>query len=165
MDRYGFIRGKLPKKLFIMICEASASNGSITKSAIEFKNHTVSEVQFRIDGKAMPHSKFFKPNFTNDENFNALREYKAFQEVLGVDGSHSNGLTYNTWSKHACIYGFDLNPDFCNSIHNHPLKIGNLDLNIIFKTAPVATLEVLVYAEYNAVLTITHDKVVEKHII
>ena len=64
-------------------------------------------------------------------------------------------IDYEDYKGGYCFWGYDLTPDqAADQSHLHPIKTGNLRLELEFATALAETINVLVYAEFDNLIEI-----------
>ena len=72
--------------------------------------------------------------------------------MLNDDREHS--VDREDFKKGYALYAFDLMPDMAEGAHTDPIKYGNICMDIHFATALKATVNVIVYAEYDSLIQI-----------
>ena len=76
----------------------------------------------------------FEPNFSDDQY---LRSYMSLYKALSSQNQVQNcNISFEDYKDGYCFWGFDLTPDQgAHQSHLHPLKTGNLRLDIQFARA------------------------------
>lgn len=142
-----------PKALYIAMIENDAYNGDYKKNPFHFQDFGLTNLGLYADGSYIVH-KDFTPDIDNDMY---MREYNATMSSLGMyNTDDSNGITYFAYGHGSFFIMIDLTPD-CNLKGNnvYPTKPGNLRLELKFKAATAETINVLLYAVYDAKVEIT----------
>ena len=74
------------------------------------------------------------------------------REMLNDDRGHC--IDREDFKKEYALYAFDPMPDMTEGAHIDPIKYGNIRMEIHFATALKATVNVIVYAEYDSLIKI-----------
>ena len=100
------------------------------------------------DGHSV-YGKPFEPRFGNDQY---LRYFLSIYQLLDSRNQVKNcNIEYEYYKGGYCFLGYDLKPDqAANQSHLHPIKSGNLILELQFNTTFAKTINVLVYAVFAA---------------
>ncbi|MCP4349423.1 MAG: hypothetical protein GY795_28415, partial [Desulfobacterales bacterium] len=149
--------GQVPRRLVIGCVEAAAYHGDITKSPFNFKNFDIDQVSITAAGLTFP----AKPLATNFETNLYTRAFVQLFEGLGIsDDNKGNNINLATFKQGMCIFAFDLSPDEDDgSDHWDLIKEGATSVNIHFRNpVPAGGIEVIVYAEFDNLLTINHTR-------
>lgn len=143
----------MPKALYIAMVENDAYNGSLKKNPFNLQHFGLSKLALYSDGDYCVY-KPFEPDF--DKKL-YLREYCSTMMSLGMfNTDDSNNIKYEDFGNGSYFQMFDLTPDNqVNSTHRHPTRAGNLRLELSFAKALSTTVNVLLYAIYDAKVEIT----------
>ena len=143
--------GTLPKRIILWCVDNDAFNGTFEKNPFHAKNDAIDFLAIYVDGRQVP-AKPLQPNF---ETGHYIRSYV---NLFSVTGKHAqdegNELTRDDFGNGYTFFGFDLTPDACNGGCLHLVQKGNLRIEIHFAEALAQTVNVIVYAEFEAVLEI-----------
>ena len=128
------------------------NNGSYRKSPFNFKNHSIDEVSVTAAGQSYPQ----KPITMDFASNNYMRAFVQLFEGLGIaDENKGNSINLSHFKTGHCIFAFDLSPDEDDGgDHWDLVKEGETMINIHFSTATTTAVEVIVYAEFDNLLTI-----------
>ncbi len=144
--------GQIPRRLVFGCVDADAYHGIYTKSPFNFKNYGIDQVSVTAGGQTYPS----KPLAIDFENNRYTRAFIQLFEGLGIgDDNKGNSVNYRKFKYGICIFAFDLSPDEDDGgDHWDLVKDGETTVNIHFAAATVAAVEVIVYAEFDNLLTI-----------
>jgi hypothetical protein len=150
--------GILPKSIIFGMLDNTAYNGVLGKNPYNFKHFDVNYISLRYNGELIP-AEPYTPNFEKNLYH---REYRDFFDNLGIHHDDvGNAVTKKYYKGGMTLFAFDFSPDLCNSFHSHPTKTGTIDLELKFTKVLPAVITVLVFASYNAILSLNKDNVVE----
>ena len=143
--------GTLPKRIILWCVDNDAFNGTFEKNPFHAKNNAINFLAIYVDGRQVP-AKPLQPNF---ETGHYIRSYV---NLFSATGKHAqdegNELTRDDFGNGYTFFGFDLTPDACDGGCFHLVQKGNLRIDIHFAEALAQTVNVIVYAEFEAVLEI-----------
>jgi hypothetical protein len=143
--------GNLPKSIIIGLLNNANYNGTYKTNPYNFQHFDLNYLCLRVNGEQVPTDPY-TPDF---ENLLFMREYREFFDNLGIHHDDTgNIVTPDLYRGGLCFFAFDFSPDGCNGFHYHPAKTGVIDVDIRLKTALTHPLTVLVFATYNAIVSI-----------
>ena len=148
--------GQVPRRLVIGCVDADAYHGVYAKSPFNFGNNGIDEVTITAAGQTYP-TKPLTMDFANDRY---TRAFVQLFEGLGIsDDNKGNGINLKKFKSGTCLFAFDLSPDEDDGgDHWDLVKEGETIVNIHFSAATAEALEVVVYAEFDNLLTIDHTR-------
>jgi ribonucleoside-diphosphate reductase beta chain len=149
--------GQIPRRLVIACVDADAYHGTYAKSPFNFKNFGIDEVSVCAGGQTYP-AKPLTPDFPNNRY---VRSFIQLFEGLGIsDDNKGNTVNLARYKMGHCIFAFDLSPDEDDgSDHWDLVKEGATTINIHFANPiPAGGVEVIVYGEFDNLLTINHTR-------
>lgn len=155
--RDNFFSGKIPKKLIFVMLDNDAMNGSYTRNPFNFQHYRIQSIELTVDGEPVAGCPL-----TLDMGQN--RKVRAFNNLFNVVGKSytdvGQDITYDDFSHGYSIFCFDLTPDGCGNTSRHfeLSKTGNLRLKLQFEANLAATINVLVYGEFENVIEITRTR-------
>ena len=114
----------LPEKLFILMKNQAALNGSITQNPHNFKNYDVSSIRCYIDGNQLS---------AINTDFSTNNYYEAYLSTLAVIGNTDHKYSPTDFADRFCVFAFNIVPD--NNASLTLLKKGSLRLSFTFRTA------------------------------
>ena len=142
-----------PKLVIVAMVSNLAFNGDISLNPYNFQHFNLEEIALLVNGKSYPGPPY-RPDF--DKKLYA-RDYMDFMEAFGYYNSDdTNGLTYKEFGDGYTMYAFDKTPDAnVSSDYRHPNLGQDIRLDIKFKANLAKTINVLVYACFDAQIEIT----------
>ena len=139
--------GQLPKRIILGMVRNTDINGDPTTNPFDFRHFNLSKLEVSIDGKTT-HNKPFTPNFADGE---VLRSYMSLFQATGSLGQNrSFGLTLKHYKAGYSLWGYDLTADQGSEQGQlHPIKTGNMRIDIQFSENLNTAINVIVYAEFD----------------
>ena len=146
-----FATDDLPNRLLIAMVSNEAFNGKKNKNPFNFQPYDLKSINVTVDGKSI-HS--------TTQDFNpAKKEYDA--AYWGLQYATGNRYKNDGLSISKAEYGdgnfimaFDLSPTQCDGSYRDPVKSGKLAIDLKFNAAIPHTINVIVLAEFEKLLTI-----------
>ncbi|KAJ8030247.1 hypothetical protein HOLleu_26606 [Holothuria leucospilota] len=146
----------LPKRLVIGCVDSEAFNGSYNRNPFNFHHHNLNFIALHVDGEQLPW-KLLRPNFGDNHYIMAYQTlFSGLNTMFSDKGNHIDRYDYGHGYT---LYAFDMTPDLANGGHFHLRKNGNVRLEMQFDRALVRTVNVIVYAEYDAIVEIDKTRV------
>ena len=145
-------QGQLPKRLFIGMVDNATFNGSFATNPFNFQHFNLSKLEVSCDGHSI-YGKPFEPKFDLDQY---LRSYMSLYQALGSQNQIQNcNIDYEDYKDGYCFWGYDFTPDQgADQSHLHPIKTGNLRVELQFARALDKTINIIVYAEFDNLIEI-----------
>ena len=153
--------GTIPTRLIIGIVENEGYSGNYKKNPFNFEHCNARSIGVSYDGELTP-AKKIKLDFSKGHYLNG---YQSLFEVSGKFG-HDAGfeISKDDYKDGYTMYGFDISQSMCNtSNHQEPTRRGDLKIEIEFQKALSKTVTVIVYADFDAVISIDKFRNVLKH--
>lgn len=147
---------ELPSRLVLTIVSNDRISGACDLNPFLFYHHNVEALTLKIDGVTVGGTPY-QMEFDQDC---ALEPFFDLWTRLGYkDGCSSLDLNYHQFLNGCTLYVFDLTPgETAGSGCLHVGKKANVNLEIVFQTPSPASLNLLVYAEYQSFLEINHNR-------
>lgn len=144
--------GQLPETVIIGMMDTNTYNGAQFNNYFNFKSSFLSDVQLRLNSRAMP----AMPIKLDAENSKAYRAYRHFQDNIGIENSNLPCLvSYEDFCKGTTLIPFDLTPDKAATHHNHEKQTGNIELDLKFSRALPANITVFALCVFDDKFLIT----------
>ena len=150
--------GELPKRIAICMMDNDSYNGNYKKNPFNFQHYNLTQIVISVNGEEVP----FKPLKLNfDEKLFVTAYNTLFSGTGKLHGSSGSIIKREDYSEGHTIIVADLTPFEIG--HNFNLKEeGTLSIDLVFKSPLAATINVLVYAEYDNVIEIDSNRNVIK---
>ena len=108
-----------------------------------------------MDGRQIP-AKPLQPNF---ENAGYIRSYMGlYTSTRKMYQDEGNTISIEEYAKGNTLFGFDLTSDMSEVEAFQLIKQGNLRVKIHFAEALIATINVIMYAEFENVIEIDRNR-------
>ena len=148
--------GQLPKRVVIGFVDNDAYNGVIGKNPFNFKHNNINFIALYKDGEQIP-SRPLQPDFAG------RRFIRSFLSLYTETGQYyldeGIDLTKDDFKGGNALFAFDLTPDLGSCGENFELvKNGNLRLEVHFAQALPATVNAVIYAEFDNLLQIDKSR-------
>ena len=140
-------QGQLPKRIILGMEKNSDMNGNAETNPFDFQHFFLTKLEVSLDGKTQ-HNMPFHPNFALGQ---CLRSYMSLFQATGSLGmNRSMGLKLHDYRHGYTLWGIDLTADQGSEEGQlHPIKTGNLRIELQFGAALAEAINVIVYAEFD----------------
>ncbi|XP_053200849.1 uncharacterized protein F54H12.2-like [Panonychus citri] len=150
--------GVLPRRILVGLVKDAAQEESIYLDPFEFKHFNTNFISLNVDGNMIP-SIPYSPNFSSNYY---MREFINLYRFFGQDeGIPQLNITYDEYGKSSTLFSFDLSPDGSIGAENGTLSLikrGNIRLDIKFSDRLKQSLKVIVFAQFDNLITIDKDR-------
>ena len=142
--------GKIPKRIAICMMDNDSYNGNYKKNPFNFQHYNLTQIGISVSGEEIP----FKPLKLNfDDKLFVTACNTLFSGTGKLHGNSRSIIKREDYSEGYTIIVADLIPFEIGD--NFDLKAeGTLSINLVFKSPLAATINILVYAEYDNVIEI-----------
>jgi len=144
-------QGQLPTRIFVGLVDNDSASGVFEKNPLNFKNYNLRKVSTLVNGESLPGHPM-KLDFTNDQYIDGYRSLFSTTSKLNSDAGldisradYKNGYT---------LFGFNLTPTLCSNGHSEMIKQGTLKVELEFQQALQSTISVIIYAEFENIISI-----------
>ena len=146
--------GEIPKRIAICMMDNDSYNGNYKKNPFNFQHYNLTQTGISVNGEEVP----FKPmklNFDDKPIVTACNT--LFSSTGKLHGNSGSIIKREDYSEGYPIIVADLTP--LTTGDNFDLKAkGTLSIDLVFKSPLAATINVLVYAEYDNVIEIDTNR-------
>jgi hypothetical protein len=151
--RENLFHNRRPKTLIIGMIPNTDFNGSYAKNPFRFPHLNLSMIGLYIDGKPVPHIPL-TPDYTELNYVDVYRNLFRAIDMLNQDADID--ITKNEFVNGYTLYGYVLSPDGqSNGRMGQPMYNGNIRIELKFKTALAAAINVVCMAVYDDELQIS----------
>ena len=145
--------GKIPKRIALCMMDNDSYNGNYKMNPFNFNYYNLSQILISVNGEEVP----FKPlKFNFDAKLFVTAYNTLFSGMGELHGNSGSIIKREDYSERYTIIVADLTPFEIDD--NFDLKAeGTLSIDLVFKSPLAATINVLVYAEYDNVIEINSN--------
>jgi hypothetical protein len=147
--------GQLPTRLVIGCVDNDAYNGNYAKNPFNFKHYNLTQLKLYLDGQQQ-HIKPLEPNYGANQYITAYMS--LFSGTGKQQKDEGNFIERRDFPGGYALYAYDLTPDLSEDDHFNLNRDGSLRVDMKFGVALVATINVIVYAEFENVIEIDRNK-------
>ena len=145
--RENLFHNRRPKMLTLAMLPNTAFNGSYTTNPFRFPHYDLNSIGLFIDGRPIPHVPL-TPDFEEDNYVDIYRNLHRLVNLLYRDGDI--GITKNEFANGYTIFGYILAQDGkASGLAGQPLTHGNIRIELKFKRALTAAINVICMAVYD----------------
>ena len=150
--------GEIPKRMAICMMDNDSYNGNHKKNPFNFQHYNLTQIGISVNEEEVP----FKPLKLNFDDKLIVTAYNTLFPGTGKLHGNSGSITKRgDYSEGYTIIVADFTPFEIGD--NFDLKAeGTLSIDLVFKSPLAATINVLVYAEYDNVIEIDSNRNVIK---
>ena len=139
--------GRLPKRVTICMVADAAMAGGYQQNPFQFGHFNLNYLVMNVNGDMVP-SRPYTPDFARNAY---IREYMSLYQGLRIlFADKSLNLTYEEFANGYAFFIFDLTPNNHSGAHSPQLS-GNIRIEAKFSQALAATINMIIYSEYDAI--------------
>ena len=154
-----FSTSLMPKFLVVGMVQGKAYNADPDLDPFKFEHFDVNSVGLYCDGQSVPYRAAYHPNFKKGL-FTCDYIRSMIQNTEQLNTNFNNGVDMGDFKNGGyTFFTFNLTPDF-DMTSVQQARGGNLRLELKFGTALAESINVVLYALFDAEVQITKDKVV-----
>lgn len=148
--------GQIPRRIIIGCVDADARIGNYAKCPFNFKHFSITEAKVTAGGQTYP-SFPLTMDFANNIY---MKPFVALFETLGMAHTDKgNALSRQKYANGWTLLGFDLSQDSDDGAHWELVREGTTTLELRFgNPVPAGGLEVIIYAEYDNMITLDRNR-------
>ena len=155
-DKENLFTGQLPKRLVLGMVTNTSFNGTFTSNPFNFQHFNVNYIELVADGKQVL-GKPLQPTFGTTNTY--IESYASlFMGTEMMYKDEGNDISRDEYKSGFTLFAFDLTPDLEESGHVQLVKQGIVKLSLQFSEALAATINVIVYAEFENMIEINKDR-------
>lgn len=152
------VLGDLPRRVFMCMVKHDTFSGSNYKNPFNYENFGLNYLQLMANDVNIP-TRPYQPDFDNSLY---ERAYNSVYEALNDMNSDScYTMSYKDFKDGNMIVGFNLSSDTSDgqnvSGYTNPVKSGNLRMDFKFSKALEQNVTIILWMQYDAVLSINKD--------
>ena len=142
--------GRLPKRITLGFVADAAMAGGYQQNPFNFAHFNLSQLVLNVNGEMVP-SRPFTPDFTNQRY---IREFQSLYDGLRILFSEKTlDITFSEFAQGFLFFVFDLTPHHHSACQSQ-IANGNIRIEVKFANALAATVNMLLAAEYDALMEI-----------
>jgi hypothetical protein len=127
------------------MCSELAYSGKHHLNPFNFKNYKLKSLNLTLNGQSLTG----KPLLMDWNKNTFLQPYSQLLKSLNkFEDMNGSGLTKDVFAQGSSIFGFELAPTCTNLNLIDPVKVGNLEADLIFADPTPEKIKILVYSEY-----------------
>ena len=154
LSELNLINGVLPRKIVFGLVSSAAFTGHKHLNPFDFHHFNMQNVVLRVNEKSVPYENI-EMNFR--ERCAAQGYVTLLQGTNRLYQNHGMDLSYDDFLAGHTLLAFDLTPDLSNS-HCNLVQEGTVSLEIKLSEPTRVSVTMIVYAEYDNVITIDKDR-------
>lgn len=146
---------ELPVRIAIGLVSNAAYNGQKSLNPFKFQHYNITSANVIVNSKSI----LAKPLEFNIARGQFLSGYWNLQNSLGfVNKNDGCDITLNEFDNGYFLLVFDLTPTLCNGMYMDPLETGIVDIELKFGTALPETVTVVIYSQYENMISINNAR-------
>lgn len=152
--------GQLPKRIVIGMVKNSSYNGILAENPFNFQHFNLNYLSLIVDGQQVmgkPLQPIFPAAANQPEAY--IESYMSLFSGTGmIFKDEGNCISRNEYKAGYTLFAFDLTADMEESGHVQLVKHGNVSLELKFAQALAATINVVIYAEFENLIEINKER-------
>lgn len=147
-------QGQLPTRLVLGMVDNDAFNGVYNKNPFNFQHYNLKSIKVYLDGQ----DQNVRPIVTDfsDDNPQYITAYQSLFAATGKLGADEGlDIKRHEYPKGYTLFAFDLTSDLSpDDNHFSLIKTGSLRLDLVFGTELPRTINVIVFSEFESMISI-----------
>ena len=146
-----FATDDIPTRILVAMVSNDAFNGKKSKNPFNFQTFNIKSINILLDGKSIHGS---------PQEFNPAKSvydagYWALQQATGYMFKNEGlSISKEEYANGNFIMAYNLSPTQCDGSYRDPIKTGKLSIDLKFNEALPHTINILVLAEFERLMTI-----------
>ena len=146
--------GRLPKRITLCFVADAAMAGGYQQNPFNFPHFNLSQLSLNVNGEMVP-NRPYTPDFATNRY---IREYQSLYDGLRILFSDKTiDINFTEFAQGFMIYVFDLTPHHHSACQSQSSS-GNIRIEVKFTNALAATVNMILSAEYDAILEIDNKR-------
>ncbi len=143
--------GQLPKRVVVALVRDAAMAGGYQQNPFAFEHFDVNYLALYVNGEMFP-NRPYQPDYTHHKY---IREYMSLCQGMGVlNSNRSVSIPRSDFTDGYTIYVFDLTGEASSGPNKIASKSGSIRIELKFSAATPATINILLYAEFDSFIEI-----------
>ena len=146
-----FSTDDVPSRILIGMVSNEAFNGKKTKNPFNFQPFNIKSINVTVDGKSI---------HATTQDFNPVKKdydvaYWGLQHATGYRYKNDGlSISKDEYADGNFLMAYDLSPTQCDGSYKDPIKSGKLAIDLKFSVAIPHTINIIVVADFERLLTI-----------
>lgn len=151
------VQGQLPRRVFVMLVKNAAENGELTLNPFNFEHFKLNFLACYLNGDQYPGIPY-QPDYT--KSIFAREYFDLYRSLNQLTAKPNLDVTLEEFKNGFTVYGINFASDSSDPIEGHfnPLRRGNLRIDLRFAEALTEVITVLVFAQFESLISIDNDR-------
>jgi len=145
------ITGLIPERITLAMVPDATMTGTYTTNPFDFEPNRISQISLYVNGELLP-QRPYQPDFPNKRY---IRDYLSLFEGTGTLFTDKTvPISRDEFGSGYALWVFDLTPDQACSSCLSPPRTGSVRIELKFATANAATINLILYSEFESMIEI-----------